>query len=66
MMGCTTLEKLIGKVESRIVNATLLAEVICKTAYSGKAEISAIGASCEVLREYLDNTWDMVADPEAR
>lgn len=61
-MADTTHKKLIKTVQERVVNATLLAEVICKTAYSGKVEISAVGASCEVLREYLDNTWDMVAD----
>lgn len=61
-MGCTAREKFIGIVECRIVNATSLAEVICKAAYSGKAEIFAIGASCEVLREYLDKTWDMVSE----
>lgn len=47
------------------MNATLLAEVIYKAAYSGKAEISAIGASCEVLHEYLDDTWDMVSESQA-
>lgn len=65
-MAGITQEKLIETVESRIVNASLLAEVICKTAYAGKTEMSVIGASCEVLREYLDHTWDMVADSGVR
>lgn len=62
-MAGTERTKLIRKVQERVVNATLLAEVIYKVAYSDKAEISSIGASCEVLHEYLDDTWDMVADP---
>ncbi len=63
-MAGTERAKLIGKVQERVVNATLLAEVIYKAAYSGKAEISAIGASCEVLHEYLDDTWDMVSESQ--
>lgn len=61
-MAGTSHKKLMETVNERVVNATLLAEVIYKAAYSGKAEISAIGASCEVLHEYLDNTWDMVSE----
>ena len=61
-MADTIHKKLIKTVQERVVNATLLAEVIYKAAYADKTEISAIGASCEVLHEYLDNTWDMVSE----
>lgn len=61
-MAGTSHKKFIETVNERVVNATLLAEVIHKAAYADKIEISAIGASCEVLHEYLDNTWDMVSE----
>lgn len=46
-MAGTSHKKLIETVNGRVVNATLLAEVIYKAAYADKIEISAIGASCE-------------------
>ena len=53
-------EKFLTVIEDRVVNATCLAEVIYKAAYAGKIDVSVVGASCDVLREYLNSTLDLV------
>lgn len=59
-------EKFLTMIEDRVVNAICLAEVIYKAAYSGKVDVSAVGSSCDVLREYLDNTWNLVNEQKEK
>ena len=58
-MENTTKEMLISTIQDRIMNATCLAEIICKAAYGQKINMIDVGASCEVLREYLDKTSEL-------
>lgn len=52
-------ETILAAVQDRIVNAVCLAEIISKAAYTVQADVFAVGSACEVLREYLNGTWDM-------
>lgn len=59
-MQNTPEEKFLTVIEDRVVNATCLAEVIYKATYARKIDVSVVGVSCAVLREYLNSTWDLV------
>lgn len=61
-MRNTQKEMLFSTIQDRVVNATCLAEVITQAAYSHKADVSDVAASCEILREYLNNTWELTND----
>ena len=45
-------ETILAAVQDRI-------EIMSKAAYTGQADVFAVGSACEVLREYLNGTWDL-------
>lgn len=59
-------DKVLAAVQDRIVNATCLAEVIYKAACTGNIDVSVAGSACEILYDYLDDTWDMANKSSGR
>lgn len=55
-------EMLFSTIQDRVVNATCLAGVICKAAYTQQMNMSDMGASCEIFCEYLDRTWELTSE----
>lgn len=51
---------LLAEALERINIAEDVADVVSKSAYSSRAAMSDLGACCDVLKEYIGNTSDML------